>query len=51
MYISDEMLQTLKDIASGAGDEETKTIKVQGIFSCAINLEISLKKGHGIQTG
>lgn len=45
------MLKTLKDIANGPGDEETKTIKVQGIFSCAINLEISLKKGEGIKSG
>ena len=51
MYISDEMLKNIKDIADGPGDEETKTIKVQGIFSCAINLEISLSKGHGIKSG
>ena len=51
MYISEEMLATLKEIADGPGDEETKSIKVQGIFSCAINLETSINKGCGIKCG
>lgn len=51
MYISDSMLQTFKNIANGPGNEETKTIKIQGIFSCAINLDIALNKGYGIKSG
>jgi hypothetical protein len=28
MYISDDMLKNLKEIASGGGDEEARTIKI-----------------------
>ena len=50
MYISDEKLKLLKELAQFT-EEEQKIIKLQGLFACASNLEISLIKGCGIISG
>ena len=51
MYITPELLENLRNIASNSVNEEDRTIKIQGIFSCAINIDISLEKGEGIKSG